>query len=666
MMNLLNRLSSLTLICLLLALPVMSQAQDIDLPDRVARLSFVRGDVSMAPGGSDNWNVADRNRPLLRGDRLYIGDGSRAVLEMGDASLRMDDRSAVDLVALNDERAQVQLTQGTVNLSVHRLDRDQIYEIDTPTMAFVADQPGSYRIDVDPDGYGAMVTVFSGQGTVWGDRNSSYRVYSGRSFRFDSSDVQRVRISSIPSYNDFDRFCADLDSGYASSVSSRYVAQNVVGYRDLDRYGTWRSSAEYGHVWFPSQVNTDWAPYRDGRWTWIEPWGWTWVDNAPWGFAPFHYGRWARVHNRWGWVPGPRLRRAVYAPALVAFVGNVSISIGGGTPVGWFPLGPRDIYQPPYRVNQDYFVNINLGGGRFFNRNHVRDRWDDYHQQRNYDRFTYAYRHDRDAVTVVSSDHFRDSRIVNRSTARMSEAVLLQSRVERAPSVQPNRASAGAGRAQPKNQVFARKVVSRAPVSSQGVTRTGVISSPRGTPQRSAAGSTSPPRNEMFRTPVRTPVGNQRTQSPPVPRTTVPRSTLPQQRNTSPRGLPSGRTVVPNRPIIDAGRSPGSLPVSGSQPSIRQPGSIQRSRPTSPSRSLPRAQPPVIAPQRTPAIGVPRNLPQPVRRSTPQPGSGVSNNSSVRSTVPVSKPVKSGNDSKQGQSASPRGKPQRRAASGIR
>ncbi len=660
-MKLPNRLFSLTLASLLLALPLISLAQDIDLPDRVARLSFVRGDVSMAPGGSDNWTVADRNRPLLRGDRLYTGNGSRAALELGDASLRIDDRSALDLVALNDERAQVQLTQGTVNLSVHRLDRDQIYEIDTPTMAFVADQPGSYRIDVDPDGYGAMVTVFSGRGTVWGDGNASYPVYSGRSFRFDSSDVRRVRISSIPSYNDFDRFCADLDSGYASSVSSRYVAQNVIGYRDLDRYGTWRSSAEYGHVWFPSQVSSDWAPYRDGRWAWIEPWGWTWVDSAPWGFAPFHYGRWARVHNRWGWVPGPRLRRAVYAPALVAFIGNVSISVGGAAPVGWFPLGPRDIYQPPYRVSENYFVNINLGGGRFFNRNHVRDRWYDYHQRRNHDRFTYAYRHDRHAVTVVSRDHFRDSRIVNRSTARMSEAVLLQSRVERAPSVQPNRTSRGTRGVRPEQQAFTRQVVSRSPVSAQRATRTAVTASPRGAPQRSATGSIRPRRDEASRSPAHSPADNQRTRVSPVPR-----SSVPPQRNMSPRGLPSGRASHPEQARVDASRSRSVSPVTRSQPASRPSGYIQRSRNTLPSRSSPQARPTVAAPSRPQPVSTPRGRPQPVQHAAPRASSGIPKPSPVHSSAPARQATRHSSEAAQGQAASPRGRPQTRAASGIR
>jgi hypothetical protein len=87
-------------------------------------------------------------------------------------------------------------------------------------------------------------------------------------------------------------------------------------------------------------VTADWAPYRDGHWAWVDPWGWTWVDDAPWGFAVSHYGRWANIGNRWGWVPGPARTRAYYAPALVAFVGgnnfSVSVSSGNVGAVGWF------------------------------------------------------------------------------------------------------------------------------------------------------------------------------------------------------------------------------------------------------------------------------------------------------------------------------------------
>jgi hypothetical protein len=97
---------------------------------------------------------------------------------------------------------------------------------------------------------------------------------------------------------------------------------------------------------------------------WMSPWGWTWVDAAPWGFAPFHYGRWATFGGRWCWVPGPRRENAVYAPALVAWVGGSAFGAAAGFAgtggVAWFPLGPREVYVPAYPASQTYVRNINI------------------------------------------------------------------------------------------------------------------------------------------------------------------------------------------------------------------------------------------------------------------------------------------------------------------
>ena len=126
----------------------------------------------------------------------------------------------------------------------------------------------------------------------------------------------------------------------------------MVGYQDLDGNGNWRVDANYGNVWFPNRVAAGWAPYRDGHWAWIDPWGWTWVDDAPWGFAVSHYGRWANLGNRWAWVPGPSRSTAYYAPALVVFVGGdnfrLTLSSGSVGGVAWFPLAPREVYRPAY------------------------------------------------------------------------------------------------------------------------------------------------------------------------------------------------------------------------------------------------------------------------------------------------------------------------------
>ena len=117
----------------------------------------------------------------------------------------------------------------------------------------------------------------------------------------------------------------------------------MTGYEELQPYGQWKTLDDYGAVWFPTSVPAEWAPYRYGHWASIAPWGWTWIDDQPWGFAPFHFGRWVYVDDRWGWAPGEPVDHPVYAPALVAFLEtseDAAPAEGPGPPVGWFPLGP--------------------------------------------------------------------------------------------------------------------------------------------------------------------------------------------------------------------------------------------------------------------------------------------------------------------------------------
>ena len=156
------------------------------------------------------------------------------------------------------------------------------------------------------------------------------------------------------------------------------------------------------------------------NWSWIDPWGWTWVDNESWGFAPSHYGRWAYVGSRWGWVPGPRHVRPIYAPALVAFVGgggfNVGISVGG--PVGWFPLGPRDVYVPWYRGSRNYFNNINVHNTTIINNTYITNVYNDYSRGAVIRNANYAYGGNVGAFTAVSRDDFVNARAVDRAQLR--------------------------------------------------------------------------------------------------------------------------------------------------------------------------------------------------------------------------------------------------------
>jgi hypothetical protein len=473
------------------------QYAQTDPPDRVARLAYLSGDVEFAPAGEDTWGSADVNRPLITGDRLLTGDGGRAALELGDAALRIDDDSAFNFLDLDDTTTQVELSQGTLNLRVRRIHDDQVYEIDTPTVAFVANGPGTYRVDVAPSGHGAMVTVFEGSGTVYGENGVSRPVQAGQSYRFNDSTLANVAVQGLPAPDDFDRFCEARDSRYANSVSRRYVSEDVVGYDDLDQYGDWQDTPDYGEVWYPSRVSAGWAPYRDGHWAWIEPWGWTWVDDEPWGYAPFHYGRWAYVRNRWGWVPGPRTVVPVYSPALVAFVGgsgfSVSVSVGGAQPVGWFPLGPRDVYVPPYRASRNYFTSVNVTNIRnvYVDKTVINNYYGSYAAGRPYaGARKYAYRNDPRAFTAVPRNVFTGARPVRTAVLHVKPAALARATVTPIPHVAPTRASLAIRPpkrpiAKPVVKAFDRTVVARhapppRPVSF--ATRQKVIASQGGAP----------------------------------------------------------------------------------------------------------------------------------------------------------------------------------------
>jgi hypothetical protein len=217
-----------------------------------------------------------------------------------------------------------------------------VFEVDTPNLAFTLRQPGEYRIEVDPEGDATTIVVRKGQGEAYGE-GAAYIIDSRQPYRFTGTGLRDYQFSDVR-IDEFDRWSSDRDRRYDTSISARYVAPDVVGYQDLDANGTWGADATYGNVWYPTRVASGWAPYRDGHWAWIDPWGWTWVDDAPWGFAVSHYGRWANFGGRWGWVPGPVRARAYYAPALVAFVGGSNFSLYQHRQRqrrGVVPLGPR-------------------------------------------------------------------------------------------------------------------------------------------------------------------------------------------------------------------------------------------------------------------------------------------------------------------------------------
>ena len=396
-------LASLLGLMLALAMfaPARAVADEDDPPSRVARLAYSSGSVSFQPAGTDDWVTAVRNRPMTTGDKLWSDNDGRVEMQLDDSLIRISNNTGFSFLNLTDNVTQVRLTEGNLLINVRRMDNNDTYEIDTPNLAFTIQRKGVYRIQVNEGGDTTVVRVRSGEGEVTGG-GTYYTVHANESGTFsgtdelyadiqggggnarreyDNQDSQRYEDRPTRGrerdYDEFDTWSSNRDRRWEHSASSRYVSSDVIGYEDLDDHGTWGQDQEYGNVWYPRTTVANWAPYHYGHWAYIQPWGYTWVDDEPWGFAPFHYGRWISVRGRWGWIPSrPRVEgvayvRPVYAPALVAFVGGSNFSIGvsvgggggyegGGGSVGWFPLGPREVYVPSYRTSRNYVNNVNV------------------------------------------------------------------------------------------------------------------------------------------------------------------------------------------------------------------------------------------------------------------------------------------------------------------
>jgi hypothetical protein len=388
-------------------------AASADPPERVGRLNLIQGSVSFKPGSMEEWTAATLNYPLTAGDSLWTEASSRAEVHVGSTAIRLAEKTEFGLLDLDDQRVQISLPQGLLNVRLRELEADESFEVDTPTMSVSLTGVGSYRIEVDDSG-NTQATVNEGEMEVVVER-LTYPIRAHQTALVAQSDSPAIEIRKAPAQDEWDRWCANRDSREDHLASVQYVPRTMIGCEDLDWYGSWNVIVGYGPVWTPRSLPSGWAPYRFGHWAWVGPWGWTWIDDMPWGFAPFHYGRWALVRGAWVWVPGANAHRPVYAPALVVFIEGGAVANGR---IGWFPLGPAEPYVPPYAVSRAYLQRVNITQVKIGD-----------HEAIDASRIQYANRNVSNAYTVVPQQSFSQARRVGDSRVVLHDKELSQVRV---------------------------------------------------------------------------------------------------------------------------------------------------------------------------------------------------------------------------------------------
>jgi hypothetical protein len=549
----------------------------------------------------DDWVDATVNRPLTTGDRLWVSDNGRVEMHVGSTVFRLKENTAFQLMNLDDNTAQLSLTEGSVNVKLRRVSDNQTYEVDTPNVAVTLLGPGNFRVDTNPDNQSTTITIWGGHAEVTGG-GQAFTMRAGQQAVVNGDQQINYNVYETPGHDSWDTWGYVRDQHEDHIVAEQYVSPDVTGYEDLDGYGRWSNSGDYGQVWYPNNMPAGWAPYHDGHWAWVAPWGWTWVDDAPWGFAPYHYGRWASIGGAWGWVPGPIAVRPVYAPALVAWVGGggggagFSFGFSGGmaAAVAWFPLGPREPFFPSYRVSPGYFNNVNVSNtviNKTVINNYYTTTYVNTNNTRNITNITYANQRVNGAVMAVPQNNFGSGRPVQQVARVVPEAQLRNIPIAVAPAVVPQRAAvlglhaASVGSApRPPAALMNRPVVAK-------------IAPP-------------PPPVSFVRQQA------QLTQNPGRP---VAASAMQQMRQASPPPAPAVRVAPPAqaRPAqISARPVPGQPPVAPNAPG-RPPAMNQApANPNTPNRPPAMSQPPQAPRPQTPAVTSPV-APKPAPVTTP-------------------------------------------------
>jgi hypothetical protein len=558
---------------------VLAAAAWADPPAQVGRVSLIEGAVSFHPGSLDEWAPATLNYPLTEGDHLFTDSVGRAEVQLLTAVIRLDGGTEFSFLSLDDQTVQVRLTEGSLSVQVRGVDPDSTFEIDTPNAAVSLAEPGSYRIDVREGGE-TTVTARSGAAQV-ATGGDSFDVPAGQSSVISGTDSVAYYVTGAPRLDGWDSWCAAREARVERSRNNPYVSREMIGAEDLSEHGSWIVVSGYGTAWAPASVPAGWAPYRYGHWAWVAPWGWTWIDDMPWGFAPFHYGRWALAGGRWVWVPGAAVARPVYAPALVVFVGGEGWTPSAGAGIGWFPLGPREVYVPPYRVSPAYVQRINFG--------HVPTVTPQYVETYNPAHVVYVNRAVPQGVTYVPREVFVQSRPAGGAFMPVSVAEVTRAPVGMTATVVPQRES-----------VIARPFAPRTPVPQPA---------PAVMDRRVYSRTTPPPPPVPF------------AESQPVlrenPGRPIDPETYARMRHNERVAPPPVTVVNPGRPVQPAPQGPQPAPR-GPQPQVQPQPQPRGPQPQVQPQPQPRGPQPQVQPQPQPRGPQPQVQPQPQPRG-PQP-----------------------------------------------
>ena len=301
------------------------------------RISLIKGDVQINTPDAGDWGYASINTPLAEGDQVWVPEGGRVELQLNSGTyIRLDQNSALQILSMDKDSSQFYLSQGNAYF-YYDAPRGSVIQVDTPDASTRAFDRTIFRIDMSDQYQYTDVAVYKGFVETENEVGKT-RINAGQTVSLGYNTNGEVAPMGPP--DEWERWNKKRNDRLFArdGRSSRYLPAELRAYSyDFDSYGRWVQMPDYGYVWTPTVVvGARWSPFRDGRWIWIGG-DYVWVAYEPWGWAPYHYGRWSFIINiGWFWVP-PVASEVYWSPGYVGWVRTADY-------VAWVPLAPGETY----------------------------------------------------------------------------------------------------------------------------------------------------------------------------------------------------------------------------------------------------------------------------------------------------------------------------------
>ena len=321
---------------------------------RIGRVSLLDGEVRwFAESSSADWIRAEPNLPITGNSSLATAPAARAEVRVGAVTVAVDGGSQADFLQVADDVLVVRVVSGRVAIATTQLEDAERIELTAGGSDLLVRSAGHYALAFDGLGGRSLGQVHEGLADLR-IGEATLPLHAGQEASIDNSGpLSQDRRQLVA--DGFDRWVADRHAQWQRVVAAapQPMPPYMTGAEELAAHGEWQEDPALGQVWYPAETAASWSPHADGRWETVAALGPVWVPTASWGFVTAHYGRWHRIHDRWGWVPARQMRDPRPAPMIAVRPGVPPRPPGAGAarplpPGPWHPDPPRQMQpQPP-------------------------------------------------------------------------------------------------------------------------------------------------------------------------------------------------------------------------------------------------------------------------------------------------------------------------------